>query len=94
MVSRDGGGRAALTPTLITDPEPNPNPDPDPNPHPNPNPNPKQEDELFKTMKENDVTCQARGRAFLQWLCGRPEIHIAVVCHSVFLKNLLRQVRK
>jgi len=50
-----------------------------------------EEDELFKTMKENDATCQARGRAFLQWLCGRPEIHIAVVCHSVFLKNLLRQ---
>ena len=35
---------------------------------------------------------KARGRAFLQWLCGRPEIHIAVVCHSVFLKNMLKQV--
>jgi len=50
-----------------------------------------EEDELFKTMKEDDTKCQARGRAFLQWLCGRPEIHIAVVCHSVFLKNMLKQ---
>jgi len=38
-----------------------------------------EEDELFKTMKEDDAACQARGRAFLQWLCGRPEIHIAVL---------------
>ena len=51
-------------------PNPNPNPNPDPNltPNPNPNPSPNQvdfslleteEDELFKTMKENDTTCQA-----------------------------------
>lgn len=50
-----------------------------------------EKDELFETAKEDDAACQARGRAFLQWLCGRPEIHIAVVTHSVFLKNLLRQ---
>jgi len=49
------------------------------------------EDLAFQTQKEDDLKCQARGRRFLQWLCGRPEIHIAVVTHSVFLKNLFKQ---
>merc|ERR1712050_376637 len=46
---------------------------------------------MFNTQKEDDAKCQARGVRFLQWLCGRPEIHIAVVTHSVFLKNLFKQ---
>jgi broad specificity phosphatase PhoE len=50
-----------------------------------------EEDWIFETQKENDEICQARCREFLKWLCGRPEIHIAVVTHSVFLNNLLQQ---
>merc|ERR1712228_153316 len=47
-----------------------------------------EEDKMFYRDKENDELCKKRGVKFLQWLCGRPEIHIAVVTHSVFLKNL------
>lgn len=50
-----------------------------------------EEDVQFYNQKEDDAKCKARGVKFLQWLCGRPEIHIAVVCHSVFLKNLFTQ---
>jgi broad specificity phosphatase PhoE len=50
-----------------------------------------EEDVGFVTQKEDDTLAQARGVKFLQWLCCRPEIHIAVVTHSVFLKNLLLQ---
>eukprot|EP00929_Paragymnodinium_shiwhaense_P057428 TRINITY_DN28741_c0_g1_i1.p1 TRINITY_DN28741_c0_g1~~TRINITY_DN28741_c0_g1_i1.p1 ORF type:complete len:326 (+),score=46.66 TRINITY_DN28741_c0_g1_i1:104-979(+) len=50
-----------------------------------------EEDKAFWNQKEDDEKCKARARVFLQWLCGRPEIHIAVVTHSVFLKNLLAQ---
>jgi len=50
-----------------------------------------EEDAAFYNQKEDDIKCQARAVKFLQWLCGRPEIHIAVVTHSVFLKNLFKQ---
>lgn len=50
-----------------------------------------EEDDMFFNQKEDDEICQARAIEFLKWICGRPEIHIAVVTHSVFLKNLLRQ---
>lgn len=49
------------------------------------------QDWRFHNEKENDWDCQARARRFLMWLCGRPEIHIAVVTHSLFLRNLLSQ---
>eukprot|EP00931_Biecheleriopsis_adriatica_P092326 TRINITY_DN66143_c0_g1_i1.p1 TRINITY_DN66143_c0_g1~~TRINITY_DN66143_c0_g1_i1.p1 ORF type:complete len:312 (-),score=62.81 TRINITY_DN66143_c0_g1_i1:282-1127(-) len=49
------------------------------------------EDRQFYEEKEDDTKCAARAVQFLKWLCGRPEIHIAVVCHSVFLKNLFKQ---
>lgn len=48
------------------------------------------EDEMFN-VKETDEDCQRRGVEFLQWLIGRPEVRIAVVTHSLFLKSLLRQ---
>jgi broad specificity phosphatase PhoE len=50
-----------------------------------------EEDHAFYHQKEDDKLCQARAVKFLQWLCNRPEIHIAVVTHSVFLKNLFKQ---
>lgn len=49
------------------------------------------EDWMFHNQKETDETCQERAVKFLQWLCARPEVHIAVVTHSLFLKNLFRQ---
>lgn len=50
-----------------------------------------EEDEQFEKQKEDEELAGKRAVKFLQWLCGRPEIHIAVVCHSVFLKCLFRQ---
>jgi len=48
------------------------------------------EDRMFK-HKETEEEVEERGREFLKWLCGRPETHIAVVTHSIFLKTLLKQ---
>lgn len=48
------------------------------------------DDLMFDNRKENDELCQERAMEFLEWLCARPEAHIAVVTHSMFLKNLLR----
>uniref|UniRef100_A0A7S2VQL8 Uncharacterized protein n=1 Tax=Zooxanthella nutricula TaxID=1333877 RepID=A0A7S2VQL8_9DINO len=55
-----------------------------------------EEDTMFLNQKEGDSTegeakCSERGVEFLKWLCGRPEIHIAVVTNSVFLKSLFSQ---
>jgi len=50
-----------------------------------------EEDVQFVNQKEDESLCEKRALKFLQWLCGRPEIHIAVVCHSIFLKCLFRQ---
>lgn len=47
------------------------------------------EDEMFK-HKESEEVCQQRAIEFLQWLCSQPEVHIAVVTHSIFLKTLFR----
>jgi broad specificity phosphatase PhoE len=49
------------------------------------------EDRMFKERKETDEDVQQRAVEFLQFLCSRPEVRIAVVTHSHFLKNLLRQ---
>lgn len=49
------------------------------------------QDWMFHNTKETDEMCQERAVKFLQWLCSRPETRIAVVSHSLFLKNLLRQ---
>jgi broad specificity phosphatase PhoE len=48
------------------------------------------QDTMFLT-KETEEHVEERGREFLKWLCGRPETHIAVVTHSIFLKTLLKQ---
>jgi len=48
------------------------------------------EDEMFN-KKESEEEVEERGRELLKWLCGRPETHIAVVTHSIFLKTLLKQ---
>lgn len=48
------------------------------------------EDTMFE-KKETEADVEERGRQFLVWLCGRPEQRIAVVTHSIFLKELLRQ---
>jgi len=49
------------------------------------------EDWMFSNQKETDALCQERAVKFLKWLCRRPESQIAVVTHSLFLKNLLQQ---
>lgn len=48
------------------------------------------EDTMFQ-KKETSADVEERGRQFLMWLCGRPEQRIAVVTHSIFLKELLSQ---
>jgi broad specificity phosphatase PhoE len=48
------------------------------------------EDTMF-LKKETTEDVEERGRKFLMWLCGRPEQRIAVVTHSIFLKELLSQ---
>lgn len=48
------------------------------------------EDTMFH-RKETEEQVEERAQAFLKWLCGRPETHIAVVTHSIFLKTLLKQ---
>jgi len=48
------------------------------------------EDTMF-FRKETEEQVEERAQEFLKWLCGRPETHIAVVTHSIFLKTLLKQ---
>jgi len=48
-------------------------------------------DEDYNNLKEDLERVAARAVQFLQWLCSRPEQRIAVVTHSMFLKNLFRQ---
>jgi broad specificity phosphatase PhoE len=50
-----------------------------------------EEDEMFFNSKEDDEICKKRTVEFLQWLSKRPETRIAVVTHSIFLKNLFEQ---
>ncbi|CAN0239752.1 unnamed protein product, partial [Phaeothamnion confervicola] len=49
------------------------------------------EDRLFYEDKEDDAKCRRRAVKFLEWLAARPEERIAVVTHSIFLKNLFHQ---
>eukprot|EP00899_Mesostigma_viride_P007219 jgi/Mesvir1/16499/Mv10052-RA.1 len=49
------------------------------------------EDTLFHTAKEDDHACKERTVRFLEWLAKRPEQRLAVVTHSIFLKNLFAE---
>lgn len=50
-----------------------------------------EKDDDFYNQKEDIERVRARAVVFLQWLCSRPERRIAVVTHSIFLRNLFYQ---